>query len=314
MLYNEDGEALGVNCHSELEGVNKSSTFLFVKDAQGNVVSISALEGGYFFNLSYDSFGNPSLEVTGSEVDKIQQSIADAKTQLEKILLQISGALGIALVTGITFMCVPTTYRGYMYDMETGLYYCQSRYYSPEWGRFLNLDDVEILEVTKGETSGANLFAYCNNDPVNNLDTSGLLTIPRSVLSLGLDIILTLVVPYFSGPLDVFGRGLKYYASRRNFTLVWEKLLYGAVPKFKGLFSRAFTGIRTAIWRVTGSWISNSLTSSMSYGISRFVNCFRSSSWNRAWDIASCFFSAGSMIAGLLDFLDGRFDGKCRIW
>lgn len=85
MLYNEDGEALGVNCHSELEGVNKSLTFLFVKDAQGNVVSISALEGGYFFNLSYDSFGNPSLEVTGSEVDKIQQSIADAKLGLKNI-------------------------------------------------------------------------------------------------------------------------------------------------------------------------------------------------------------------------------------
>ncbi len=173
MLYNEDGEALGVNCHSELEGVNKSSTFLFVKDAQGNVVSISALEGGYFFNLSYDSFGNPSLEVTGSEVDKIQQSIADAKTQLEKILLQISGALGIALVTGITFMCVPTTYRGYMYDMETGLYYCQSRYYSPEWGRFINADDTFLLELTTGNIHGANLFAYCNNDPVNNFDPSG---------------------------------------------------------------------------------------------------------------------------------------------
>lgn len=173
MLYNEDGEALGVNCHSELEGVNKSSTFLFVKDAQGNVVSISALEGGYFFNLSYDSFGNPSLEVTGSEIDKIQQSIADAKTQLEKILLQISGALGIALVTGITFMCVPTTYRGYMYDMETGLYYCQSRYYSPEWGRFINADDTSLLELTTGNIHGANLFAYCNNDPVNNFDPSG---------------------------------------------------------------------------------------------------------------------------------------------
>ena len=173
MLYNEDGEALGVNCHSELEGVNKSLTFLFVKDAQGNVVSISALEGGYFFNLSYDSFGNPSLEVTGSEVDKIQQSIADAKTQLEKILLQISGALGIALVTGITFMCVPTTYRGYMYDMETGLYYCQSRYYSPEWGRFINADDTSLLELTTGNIHGANLFAYCNNDPVNNTDPSG---------------------------------------------------------------------------------------------------------------------------------------------
>lgn len=175
MLYNEDGEALGVNCHSELEGVNKSSTFLFVKDAQGNVVSISALEGGYFFNLSYDSFGNPSLEVTGSEVDKIQQSIADAKTQLEKILLQISGALGIALVTGITFMCVPTTYRGYMYDMETGLYYCQSRYYSPEWGRFINADDTSLLMLTTGDVQGANLFAYCNNDPVNHIDPNGFL-------------------------------------------------------------------------------------------------------------------------------------------
>lgn len=175
MLYNEDGEALGVNCHSELEGVNKSLTFLFVKDAQGNVVSISALEGGYFFNLSYDSFGKPSLEVTGSEVDKIQQSIADAKTQLEKILLQISGALGIALVTGITFMCVPTTYRGYMYDMETGLYYCQSRYYSPEWGRFINADDTSLLMLTTGDVQGANLFAYCNNDPVNHIDPNGFL-------------------------------------------------------------------------------------------------------------------------------------------
>lgn len=177
MLYNEDGEALGVNCHSELEGVNKSLTFLFVKDAQGNVVSISALEGGYFFNLSYDSFGTPSLEVTGSEVDKIQQSIADAKTQLEKILLQISGALGIALVTGITFMCVPTTYRGYMYDMETGLYYCQSRYYSPEWGRFINADDTSLLELTTGNIHGANLFAYCGNDPINDIDPNGYLSV-----------------------------------------------------------------------------------------------------------------------------------------
>lgn len=175
MLYNEDGEALGVNCHSELEGVNKSLTFLFVKDAQGNVVSISALEGGYFFNLSYDSFGTPSLEVTGSEIDKIQQSIADAKTQLEKILLQISSALGIAVVTGITFMCVPTTYRGYMYDMETGLYYCQSRYYSPEWGRFINADDTSLLMLTTGDVQGANLFAYCNNDPVNHIDPNGFL-------------------------------------------------------------------------------------------------------------------------------------------
>ena len=34
----------------------------------------------------------------------------------------------------------PLRYRGYVYDTETGLYYLQSRYYSPGWGRFINAD------------------------------------------------------------------------------------------------------------------------------------------------------------------------------
>ena len=34
----------------------------------------------------------------------------------------------------------PFQYRGYVYDEETGLYYLRSRYYNPEWGRFINGD------------------------------------------------------------------------------------------------------------------------------------------------------------------------------
>ena len=34
----------------------------------------------------------------------------------------------------------PLRYRGYVYDTETGLYYLQSRYYNPGWGRFINAD------------------------------------------------------------------------------------------------------------------------------------------------------------------------------
>ena len=67
----------------------------------------------------------------------------------------------------------PITYRGYNYDFTTGLYYLQSRYYNPEWGRFLNCDDTSILLATQGETHGANLFAYCNNNPVNMVDYLG---------------------------------------------------------------------------------------------------------------------------------------------
>lgn len=49
----------------------------------------------------------------------------------------------------------------------------QSRYYNPEWGRFINEDDVKILELTREVRLGHNLFAYCLNNFVNNSDPSG---------------------------------------------------------------------------------------------------------------------------------------------
>ena len=62
-------------------------------------------------------------------------------------------------------------YRGYYYDTETGLYYLNARYYSPEWRRFLSPDGAEYIDP---ETpNGLNLYAYCNNDPVNYADPSG---------------------------------------------------------------------------------------------------------------------------------------------
>ena len=65
----------------------------------------------------------------------------------------------------------PFRYRGYYYDTSIGLYYLNSRYYDPETGRFLNEDLVSYLEP---ETiGGINLYAYCLNDPVNNIDPSG---------------------------------------------------------------------------------------------------------------------------------------------
>ncbi len=64
----------------------------------------------------------------------------------------------------------PLTYRGYVYDHETELYYLQSRYYNPEWGRFLNAD--ALVSTGQGEL-GNNMFAYCNNNPVNYCDASG---------------------------------------------------------------------------------------------------------------------------------------------
>lgn len=65
----------------------------------------------------------------------------------------------------------PFRYRGYFYDEETGLYYLKTRYYDPETGRFITIDGIEYLDP---ETiNGLNLYAYCGNNPVMNVDPTG---------------------------------------------------------------------------------------------------------------------------------------------
>lgn len=65
----------------------------------------------------------------------------------------------------------PFRYRGYYYDNESNLYYCNSRYYSPELRRWLNIDDISYLSPEN--IDGINLFAYCLNNPVMNVDPDG---------------------------------------------------------------------------------------------------------------------------------------------
>ena len=62
-------------------------------------------------------------------------------------------------------------YKGYYYDNETKLYYCNSRYYSSELCRFISIDSINYLEPEN--INGLNLYCYCMNDPINNVDHSG---------------------------------------------------------------------------------------------------------------------------------------------
>ena len=67
----------------------------------------------------------------------------------------------------------PIRYRGYYYDIETGLYYLQSRYYDPEVGRFISADAFAVLGATPMDVTDKNLFAYCDNNPVMRIDNGG---------------------------------------------------------------------------------------------------------------------------------------------
>ena len=52
------------------------------------------------------------------------------------------------------------------------MYYLGSRYYSPQLCRFLSSDDIDILEV-QDDLYDKNLYAYCDNNPVMRVDSSG---------------------------------------------------------------------------------------------------------------------------------------------
>ena len=78
----------------------------------------------------------------------------------------------------------PFRYKGYYYDQESGMYYCNSRYYVPEWCRWLTPDSPRFLQPVS--FNGMNLFAYCYNSPVNYMDDMG--NLPKLV-----EIISTLV-------------------------------------------------------------------------------------------------------------------------
>jgi len=67
----------------------------------------------------------------------------------------------------ITHRC----YRGYYYSTALGLYYLKSRFYDAEIGRFICADSLDYLDPHT--VGGLNLFAYCNNNPVMNVDPTG---------------------------------------------------------------------------------------------------------------------------------------------
>ena len=65
----------------------------------------------------------------------------------------------------------PLRYRGYYYDAETGFYYLQSRYYDFANCRFINADTFATTDAN-GLLS-ANMFAYCENNPIMRVDADG---------------------------------------------------------------------------------------------------------------------------------------------
>ena len=154
--------------------------YWFVKNLQGDVTGILDSNGTSVVSYSYDAWG------------KILNTVTHSTAGLNSVISTLN----------------PFRYRGYMYDEETRLYYVSSRYYDPEIGRFLNSDDPIFLGAT-GKVASYNLFAYCENNPVNYKDPSGYGpagTIIGAILGFGLG---ALLVPRVADLLKLRGWGRK---------------------------------------------------------------------------------------------------------
>ena len=114
--------------------------YYYVTNALGDVTAILNANGAEVVSYTYDAWGN-----------------------ITRVLNNISNNLATHN---------PFRYRSYVYDQETGLYYLQSRYYSPKLCRFISADDPGYLGAD-GTPISYNLFAYCGNNPVNRFDSTG---------------------------------------------------------------------------------------------------------------------------------------------
>ena len=116
------------------------NTYFYRRDCQGNIIAVIDNAGNVVVEYKYDAWGNHEAEVADEEY---------------VTLAEIN----------------PYRYRGYYFDEETGLYFLQTRYYDPVVGRFISRDSIEYADP---ETiCGLNLYAYCGNNPVMNVDPTG---------------------------------------------------------------------------------------------------------------------------------------------
>jgi RHS repeat-associated protein len=131
--------------NSGVSGIKyNNSNYFFIKNLQGDIIRIVDSNNNILVKYEYDSFGNIT-------------SIRDNNDNV------ITDPTNIGLIN-------PFRYRGYYYDSETGLYYLNSRYYNPVWGRFINADG--IIGANKDLIS-QNLYAYCSNNGINKFDVIG---------------------------------------------------------------------------------------------------------------------------------------------
>lgn len=136
-LYDINGSPVGMQYHAATAGEYDWQVFWYEKNLQGDIVAVYSDSGTKLISYTYDAWGNFTLTYHNG------------------------GASTKAIDN-------PFTYRGYYYEKDLNLYYLCTRYYDSKICRFINADSALYHSMI-----GYNLFAYCNNNPINYYDPYG---------------------------------------------------------------------------------------------------------------------------------------------
>jgi len=241
-----------------------SKEYYYRKNIQGDILAILDENGTEIVQYVYDAWGNHNTYV-----------LSDNNSYLD-----------ISKVTSNEYVTIaqlnPYRYRGYYYDVETGLYYLNKRYYDSEVGRFINADDISEIDTEK--INGLNLYAYCLNNPVIYIDPYG-----DAFLSFLFGLLIAGLVGAAINTLGTLASDVVTSIFTGEWTFSsWETYLGSAIGGFVGgvvsIFNpyagvvigntlSTFTGF--AIGKATGSntmsWGEIGIMTAVSFGVSLFV-------------------------------------------
>ena len=166
--------ALDMPVSANINGIETTYTY------DGNNLRTSKTSGGTTTEFLYDGVNivgektNTDVKtyVRGKEIlldsdgifyhhDTHGSVSALVNAQNEVLAQNIYDAYGAGNISHLS----PFGYCGEYLDIETGFVYLRNRYYDPNIGRFISEDPIK---------DGNNWYAYCENNPVNRIDPSGL--------------------------------------------------------------------------------------------------------------------------------------------
>lgn len=212
-IYDENGRPTAFMLNDAL--------YYYITNQMGDVIGVADADGNLALEYYYDAWGD-NFTARPDSCDY------DGKTGW-------NGAYRL-------YNDNPIKYRSYYFDHAIGMYYLQSRYFHTDINRFFNADDPDIAKQSKDVPVGMNLFAYCNNDPVNGVDPTGYKAKPKptykvspcdpQLSKIDIGILLVLFVAYYIEPKKL--KNYDFWTSRLvidNHRLAISKITYRSSKK-----------------------------------------------------------------------------------